>query len=355
MSALKVRLMSWSTGRATTDRVAPRAAAGTVVLEDAAYLDALLASDAVDDDTMIFVPGEAGSAPAPGEGPALVAYEGSLSEPGTEFTHDPGFYLQIQAYGISEYMSIVGPTVVRVADEGDFEAYLNDADRAYEEGGFADFLTNPAIQLADLPALGAGPAGDGPGLRLHAGPTGTLSTSPGGTPLGTVGDGFAQLTEAWTRANAGSEAPCAVCLGAAVPEPVRAAALAARPWLGRYLAAVQALRDLRARGIVVDGVSGFGERLVSGLADHSDPADTVHADRLLLLRAGEDLYAHEPRRGRSFRLGRDVAEAAEALLVCDSADQAASYVERARLDTVGERFGAAGLALTTRPLAAAGK
>ncbi|KUN84529.1 daptide biosynthesis RiPP recognition protein [Streptomyces griseoruber] len=136
MSVLKERLMSWATGRTTVSQNAGHAAR-TVVLEDAAHLAALLASDAVDADTMIFVPGVEGSAGS-ADSPTVIGYEGSLAEPGTEFTHDPGFYLQIQAYGISEYMSVVGPTLVRVADATDFESYLLDADRAHDQGMFAD-------------------------------------------------------------------------------------------------------------------------------------------------------------------------------------------------------------------------
>ncbi|MDV9172914.1 daptide biosynthesis RiPP recognition protein [Streptomyces sp. W16] len=350
MSALKERLMSWATGR-TTVSVDTAHATRTVVLEDAEYLATLLASDVVDTDTMVFAPGAEGSADSPG----VIGYEGSLAEPGTEFTHDPGFYLQIQAYGISEYMSVVGPTLVRVADTTDFESYLLDADRAHDQGTFADFLTNPAIQLADLPALGAGQDGDGPGLRLYVGRSGEISTSPGGNPLGKAGDSFGALAEAWTRTNAESGRPCGVCLGAVVPEADRVAALAQRPWLGRYLAAVHALRDLRARGVLGTGVSGFGERLMADLAEHPEPADVSDADLPLLLRAGEDVYAHDSRHGRTFRLSRAVAETAEALLVCGSVDAASRYVEPAKADAVLRQFTATGLALVARPLVDAGR
>jgi len=350
MSALKERLMSWATGRTTVSQDTAHAAR-TVVLEDADQLARLLASDVVDADTLVLAPGAEVSDGRPG----VIGYEGSLAEPGTEFTHDPGFYLQIQAYGISEYMSVVGPTLVRVADPTDFESYLLDADRARSQGAFADFLTNPAIQLADLPALGAGQDGDGPGLRLYVGRSGEMSTSPGGSPLGRVGDSFGALTEAWKRSNAESGRPCAVCLGAVVPEADRVAALAERPWLGRYLAAVHALRDLRARGILVTGVSGFGERLTSDLAEHPAPADDSDPGLPLLLRAGEDVYAHDAHHGRTFRLSRAVAETAEALLVCGSPDAAAPYVERARSAAVLGQFTATGLALVAEPLVDAGR
>src|SRR5690606_23774212 len=143
----------------------------TVVLEDAEHLSPLLASDVVDAGTMVFAPGHTGGT----DGPVIVGYEGSLSEPGAEVSHDPSIYLQMQAYGISEYMSVVGPTLIRVADGTDFEVLLGDADRARDEGVFAEFLTNPVIQLADLPALGAGPQDDGPALRLHVNRSGELS------------------------------------------------------------------------------------------------------------------------------------------------------------------------------------
>ncbi|MFY4722020.1 daptide biosynthesis RiPP recognition protein [Streptomyces sp. LaBMicrA B280] len=349
MSAVKEHLMSWATGRAGRFPRG-RESALTVVLEDSEHLSALFASDVVDASTMVFAPGHAGGT----DGPVVIGYEGSLSEPGAEFSHDPGFYLQIQAYGISEYMSVVGPTLIRVADGTDFEIYLRDADRARHEGVFAEFLTNPVIQLADLPALGAGPQDDGPVLRLHVGRSGELSTSPGGKRLGTVGDSLDQIAVEWARVNSESAQPCAVCLGGWLPEPTRASALAERPWLGRYLAALHGIRDLRARGLNITGVSGFGRRLVAALSELPDAADAVDPALPLLLWTDDSVYAHSASHGRSFQLDRATAEVTEALLVCGSVEAAARFADRENLEQVRVLFDRAGIELGSRVLHAAG-
>ncbi|CAL9305341.1 daptide biosynthesis RiPP recognition protein [Streptomyces rochei] len=348
MSAVKEHLMSWATGRAGRFPRG-RESALTVVLENPEHLSALLASGVVDARTMVFVPGHAGGA----DGPVVVGYEGSLSEPGAEFSHDPGFYLQIQAYGISEYMSVVGPTLIRVADGTDFEIYLRDADRARHEGVFAEFLTNPVIQLADLPALGAGPQGDGPVLRLHVGRSGELSTSSGGRRLGTVGDSLNHVAAEWARVNSESAQPCAVCLGGSLPEPTRASEVAERPWLGRYLAALHGIRDLRARGLNITGVSGFGGRLVPALSELPNATDAVAPTLPLLLWTDDSVYVHSAPHGRSFQLDRVVAEMAEALLVCGSVDAATAFADRENLEQVRALFDRAGIQLDSRALSAA--
>ncbi|MFI2032958.1 daptide biosynthesis RiPP recognition protein [Streptomyces buecherae] len=342
--------MSWATGSAGRF---PRGRGSTltVVLENPEHLPALLASDVVDNATTVFVPGRSGRT----DGPVIVGYEGSLSEPGAEFSHDPGFYLQIQAYGISEYMSVVGPTLVRVANSTDFETYLRDADRTRHEGVFAEFLTNPVIQLADLPALGAGPEGDGPSLRLHVGRTGEVSTSPGGTRLGTVGEGLDRVAAEWARINAEGTQPCAVCLGGWLPEPIRASGLAERPWLGRYLATLHGIRDLRARGLDVTGVSGFGGRLVAALRELPEPADAVDPALPLLLWTDDAVYAHSSSHGRSFKLDRDIAELAEILLVCGSVEAGARFADRESLERVRALFDGAGIGLCSGVLTRTGK
>ncbi|WP_188266068.1 MULTISPECIES: daptide biosynthesis RiPP recognition protein [unclassified Streptomyces] len=342
--------MSWVTGHAA-DRPVGRSAARTVVLEDAGHLKSLLESDVVDAETLVFAPGR----PEGLTGPTVVAYEGSLAEPGMEFSHDPGFYLQIQAYGVSEYMSVVGATAIRVADATDFELYLRDADRARNEGVFPEFLTAPVVQLADLPGLGALPGPDGPWLRLYVDESGRMSTSPGGAPLGKVGDGFDRIVAEWSRVNDASASPCAVCLGATVPEEYRVRELAERPWLGRYLAVLHGIRDLRARGLNVTGVSGFGSRLVNALGEVPDPADAVDPGLPLLLWAGDEVYAHSPLRARSFRLNRDTAETVEALLVCGSPERASEYAGAADVATVLGQFEQAGVPLLVNSLVVEGK
>lgn len=332
MAGIKRQLMLWGTGKPGADHSATGAA--TVVLENAAHLSALLGSDLVGPNSTVFVPGllEDGGTP---EGPFLAGYEGSLSEPGAECSLGSDFYLQIQNYGISAYMSVVGPTLIRVADDMDLDAYVADADEARRTGVFPDFLTNPVIQLADLPALGAGPAGDGPRRRLHAGQDGTLSTAPGGAPLGVLGeDTLDELEARWLP-------------GAAT---AAAAPVAGRPWLGRYLAAVGAVRDLRARGAADVRVSGFGGRLgaAARAADAEGPvADGTDATLPLLLWSGENAYVHDPASGRTFGLDPVAAGLAEALLVSGSTAAAAAHADRDGLERVAAYFADARITLGT--------
>ncbi|MFB4267926.1 daptide biosynthesis RiPP recognition protein [Nonomuraea sp. GTA35] len=346
MAGTKRLLMQWATGQAGTAALPEEVSA--IVLENSDHLTTVIESGLAGPDTVIFVPDGPGDA----SGPVVVPYEGSLSEPGAEMSLSESFFLQTQDYATSEYMSVIGPTAIRVFGEEDFELYLSDADRALAEGHFAEFLIHPTVRLADAPALGAGPgpaAGpghDGPRLRLYAGPDGGLSTSPTGLPLGKVGDDLAVLTAAWHRVNAGSDHPCAVCLGAAVPEEPRAAELAARPWLGRYLAALAAIRDLTLRGASGVRVSGFGGRLATALEPVAAPADLTRPDLPLLLWTDDAAYVHQPWPARTFEVEHRAGELAEALLACGSIEAAAEYADPAGLRTVTDYFAKAGVRLT---------
>ncbi|TYB57202.1 hypothetical protein FXF51_40970 [Nonomuraea sp. PA05] len=418
MAGTKRLLMQWATGQAGT--AAPPEEVSAIVLENSDHLTTVIESGLAGPETLIFVPDGAGDA----SGPVVVPYEGSLSEPGAEMSLSESFFLQTQDYATSEYMSVIGPTAIRVFGEDDFELYLSDADRAVAEGHFAEFLIHPTVRLADAPGLGAGPgpgpgliagrdetagrdqaahpspaadagregsltgagrgdsgagregsltgagrgdsgaghggsaagaghdgqaAGpghDGPRLRLYAGPDGELSTSPTGLPLGKVGDDLATLTATWHRVNAGSDHPCAVCLGAAVPEERRAAELAARPWLGRYLAALAAIRDLTLRGASGVRVSGFGGRLATALEQIAAPADLTRPDVPLLLWTDDAAYVHQPWPARTFEVEHRAGELAEALLACGSMEAAAEHADPAGLRTVAEYFAGAGVRLT---------
>lgn len=307
-------LMSWGTGRGD---LVPAGAAGTatVVLESAEHLDAVLASDLVGPRTLVFVP-EAQGTGEPG-GQQVIGYHGSATEPGGDLAIDDDFYLQIQDYATCEYMSVLGATMVRILDGADFEAFLADADAALADGRFPTFLVEPAVQLADVAALGGPDRGDGPRTRLHVDPRGRVSTAPGGLPLGSIGDPVARLAQAWARRNGASAAPDAVALGSAVPEVLRCAAVAHRPWLGRYLAALEAVRELAARGVADVRVSGFGGRL--GSTCSGDGPDLYDAALPLLAWTEDAAYLRCTASGRTFALDADAAGPVEALLVRGSA------------------------------------
>ncbi|MEU1086746.1 daptide biosynthesis RiPP recognition protein [Streptomyces sp. NPDC005576] len=324
ISRAGLHLRSWVTGRPPLGVAPAGGGTATVVLEDAVHLPALLASDVVGPRTLVLVPGEP-SGEAHESGAAVVGFEGSLSEPGGDASIGGALFLQVQDYGTSPYMSLLGTTLVRVAGETDYEAFLADADRARLEGEFAAFVVSPAVQLADLPALGSGETGDGPGTRLWVAADGTVSVSPQGAPLGAVGDPVAALEERWAALTAEDTTGAAVSLAAAVPEAVRTRAAATRPWLARYVAALDVLRDLQVHGVTDVRVSGFGGRLVPSLESVETPHDAEDPRAPFLAWTPEAAYVRVPGHDRTFRLGRPAAAVAERLLVHGSSGAALEH------------------------------
>ncbi|WP_354639238.1 daptide biosynthesis RiPP recognition protein [Kitasatospora camelliae] len=325
-------LMAWATGSRGPGRV--------IVLEDSRHVgevqDMLGAESADGRRHRIFAPGDRMDL-----GENVTGYGGSFRECDAEASLGDDFYLQVQNYSISQYVSVIGPTLVRVADETDFEVWLADADTAREKGEFAEFLANPALLVADLPGLGAPLDGAGPRNRLYVRADGEVTVSPYGSALGRLGDGLEGLDTAWQRANTGAH-PCAVTLATAVPEALRVAALQSRPWLGAYLLAVDALREMRSRGIPRVRVSGFGGRLrpENGLAEPvGAPA------RHLVLWTDDAAYLYTSEGSRLFALNRAAGELAELLLCQGSVEAAARYARPEALLTVQRFFERAGVAL----------
>lgn len=340
LTSVKAHALQWGTGRPLA-ALAPRPPfTATVVLEDAAHLDALLGSGVAGPGTVVLVPGDEPTAePEPHEatGAQVIVWQGSLGEPGAEAGLHPDFYLQVQAYSITPYLSVLGPTLVRIVEEADFQAFLEDADRALNDGEFSAFLTHPSVQLADLGALGGNGDGDGPALRLYVAADGAVSVAPGAAPLGPVGTPAAELHRAWEDS--------AGALAGVLDEDLRREQLAARPWIARYLAAVGAIREAVTRGLEEPRVSGFGGRLVPALADHPVPQDTSGDTPVLLFNA-EQALIHHPGDRRTIALSLDAAQAAEALLVTGTAQAAADHADPAAVDAVAAYFSGIGLPLT---------
>jgi hypothetical protein len=149
-----------------------------------------------------------------------------------------------------------------------------------------------------------------------------------------VGATFAELVGSWERINAASPAPCGVCLGLAVPDSERAAALLSRPFVGRYLTAVDALRMMTANEVTGVRVSGFGGRLTPGLPLEDDARDLLDQTAPVVLWNSDQAYVFEPG-GRVFAVDRVSAQTVECLQVAGAA--AVEYVPPAAIASV-ERF-----------------
>jgi len=331
---LRDRLYSWAVGEPVVGR-ADWPGTATVVLESPLDLGRVLGSQLVDDDTVVFAPGHLHSSD-------VVGYDGSLVVPGDEFSIDDSLFLQTQEYRVAPYASVLSGTFVRVTDGADLAAFVADADAARATGWFTPFLLNPAIRVVDRCALGTDGYDCGPRTRLLVRSGGEVATSPAGVLIGTVEDPLATLITEHDRISAASDAPCGVCLAGAVGEPTRAAALGERPWLGRYLDALDAIRELTTRGCTGLHVSGFGHRLLDGLA--SFDAHDVGRSQLLLW-SDDATYLYDESTRRTMRISRRVGEVAEALLVCGSINEASALVAVDTLHQVVDAFGSAGLSL----------
>jgi hypothetical protein len=339
----------WGSGQLGSDILDPGETPATdaslaVVLERAEHLDRARETGLVGADTRVFVPGASDSA----DGAIILGYDGSLSDPGGDVQIGAQFFLQTQDYGTSEYLSLIGATLVKIVDGRDFDDFLTDADAAREKGNFADFLTHPLVRLCDVSALGGSIGHDGPRLRLYVDADGGISTTTAGARLGGLGDDLTALDVAWNKINGDSAQPCAVALARAVDEGTRVAELAARPWITRYHDAISALRGLRARD-VGDGheirVSGFGGRLVPELDEVEKPWDLQQVDAPLLLWTDRSSYLFSAGSERTFQLPTETGSQVERLLVHGSVAAAVEAGGSDQLARLRDYFDDAGVPL----------
>ena len=298
MSGFKANLLSFTTGTRHGVTLADGAVA-TVLVEDTRDLQVLTEAGLVQARSVPFAPtADVPSCPTP-----VVAVSGSASRCGGELEVGADFYLQVQGYAMAGFLTLVGPTLVRVEHQEDAEAFVADADLALEGGRFQTMLTYPLLHLADPGALGLPTPFDGPGLRLYVDRDHQAHVGPNGPVIGPVDSLDACAT-------ARLEPP--------PPLPPGAAALVReRPWLGRYLVVVAALQSFVARNLADVRVSGFGGRLIhdcaAGGADLTDPLAPV------LARSEDSYLVYLPPSGRTFR----------------ATPQTAALVERFALDPTG--------------------
>ncbi|PID97212.1 MAG: hypothetical protein CSA84_00255 [Actinomycetales bacterium] len=311
MSRTKQSLILWATGRLSGSAPLSLPAQGVMValLEDAKHLPVLAGGGLVGAGSTVFVPESAvlEAPPVPG---ALVPYGGDGWGLTGELSLGTTFFVQVQKYAVSEYLSILGPTLVRVDDGDDLACFMADADRARAEGVFPAYLTNPVIQLGDQCALGATSDHDGPAWRLHVRADGTCSTSSSGSALGSVTSSLEELSYEWRRRNEASRQPCAVALGDRICEEDRVAMLSSRPWIGRYHVALDGLRQACYHGLINLRVSGFG----GSLAESYEPRSTEKTDAPLLMWNEEAAILYDIRTSRLLRMSIEAGRVVDAVL-----------------------------------------
>lgn len=241
-------------------------------------------------------------------------FSGSV-RPGSDLVFGDGLTVRVRHYGVADFEALDAPTALIVSDDDDFSAYLRDADDAFGHGRFANHATHPAAVVANLASLGGLADAAGPRNRMYLDDDGVIRTSPTGSGLGVAGDGVPTLDLRWRRCNAGSSRPDAAGTAEAIDDDDRVTALAERPWIGRYVAVLAALRQSRLGGRNARAVSGFGCRLTSGLP-LAGAIDEIDAP--VLAQFGSTFKALDPTSERAVALDADQVRALEMALVGES-------------------------------------
>lgn len=309
-------LTDWLTGLRSSSRAGSRR---TVVVAAPHVLGDLIDQGLVDENTDLFL----GDAGVPAGPPAVTAewelprtFTGSFTLFDSDILLDNGYRMLLRQYGTAEFHCLETPTALRVTDAHDLSAYLRDADEAWSDGVFARHITHPNAITADLAALGGGAQRSGPADRLYVFPDAAVSTSPTGSVLGTAADQLPMIIARWQHANQISAHPDATGLARVVDERDRTDALTERPWISRYLLAVNAIRAVRRSHRIPDRVSGFGGRLTPGLAAPTAPDDLLAP---VLLRVGNEYQAHDGSTGAHVVLPAGAVATIEQMLTPDDA------------------------------------
>jgi len=320
---------------------------GTVLfLETADHLEAVMSQARSGD--VIFAP--AGAARRRDSG--VVEYQGDLCEPGDKVMLGEGCTFELRDYVAAPFISIVGPTVLRQRSAEGIAAFFSDADTARDSGVFVDQLLSGAVLLDSFASFIGTDSAGGFLDRVHVTAAGEYRDGPDGLLLGVVGDEWSAIE---SRAIHGAGRGRA--FARIVDRGMLEADLDDRPWLARYIAAIDLLRGWD--GVPTrPAISGFGGHLVRALDELPALPGVVSASAPYLLTGdGDEWVLVDPLSRRRTRLGVDTARAAECLIATgnESAAVALLAAELGRgtsnvaslVHEVQIRFAAVGLDLTT--------
>lgn len=235
-----------------------------------------------------------------------LSYQGELDGPGDEIQVGTDFWLQTMDYYSARFMAIAGPTVIRLADASDAEAFAQDAVAAVRSGAIESALLSPAVEIGDRCLLAGRPCTTQGRLpRLHVGSDGVVRTAPGGLELGTVGDSRAEIA---SRAAAFAAEGLDVCASAEINAALTEASAPARRLM---LAAIDAMRTMALRTRAAWWVSGIHGDVAPMEPDR--PTGRPRTD-LLVLWSEQSHVLFDVRQHRAFTVGQDIAGVLEVLL-----------------------------------------
>lgn len=224
--------------------------------------------------------------------------------------------LEIQDYVAIPFVTLIGVTVVRITTDEDWQAFFDDAEEARRSGHFVRQLTEVNAVLAERGLLNSDQSIDSSIARLHITSDGTVLSGPYGRHIGRAGDSLSDIHKRYAALEPES-AVAAVCDVGLVHE-----SLAARPWIRRYLAALDAWkfipRDDRPNATLV----GFGTSVYGATPTGNLPSPRAP---FIIQRAGEHILL-DIMSGRTFRVGPDAAAIIEALSNLRDVRAAASAV-----------------------------
>lgn len=235
--------------------------------------------------------------------PGIVTVKGGFDESGDELLVDGSLSIEIQDYIAVPFINLVGPTVIRFASEDDWQSFFDDADQARRSGHFVRQLTEVNAVLAEGGLLVGKGSSDRTLARIHITANGTILNGPNGTVIGWIGD---DLHDLQIRAIP-LKPESAIASLTHAPDVI--GALKHRPWIPRYLAALDAWKFIGPQQRAGTRMVGFGLSLYGASESHSLPLPNApfileREDGLRLLDAGT---------GRLFTIGRDAAVLIEAI------------------------------------------
>lgn len=273
-------------------------------------------TDLLTPDTMILVRGRKGREIPTGIQGRWMAFQGELDAPGDEIQVGNDFWLQSMDYYSARFMAIAGPTVIRLADKQDAEAFGREAQAATHTGTIEPALLSAAVEIGDRCALEGRPCTTNGRLpRLHVGHDNIIRTTPTGLPLGRVGDSRTMIA---ARATAWTNQGLDVCVSHEINAALTPSTIAARRLM---LAAIDAMRTMALRTRTLWWVSGIHGDITPMEPELSRTA--IRSD-LLILWSEQSHVLFDSRQHRAFTVGREIAAVLEVLLRNGSTQQAAN-------------------------------